>query len=86
MALAEKWVHSTSGAVTPEVGVIFDRIQVVETAKFHTLEVANGHTDNGYAVANATVGSAVAISPGLYEGKWTEVRIHSGLLRVYEAF
>lgn len=84
MALAEKWVKSTSGAVTPAEGSVFDRIQVINDTKFHTLTVETGHTDNSDLVANTTAGTADTIAPGLYEGRWTAVRIHSGLVRLYE--
>ena len=85
MAVAEKWVTSAQGKVTPAVGKVFDRIQVVEDTKFHTLTVETGHTDGGLVVANTTEGSARLIAPGLYEGRWTEVQMHSGLTRLYEA-
>ena len=84
MALAEKWVTSAEGLVTPEVGVLYDRIQVVEDTKFHTLTVQTGHTDGGAEQANTTEGSAAVIPPGVYEGKWVAVQLHSGKVRVYE--
>lgn len=86
MAVAEKWVSAAEGAVTPAVGKVFDRIDVKNDTKFHTLTVESGHTDGGLAVANATEGSATSIPPGLNEGRWTAIRIHSGLIRVYEGF
>ena len=84
MALAEKRVSAAENAVTPAKGKVFDRIQVVNHTLFHTLTVETGHTDTGLAVANTTSGSATSIPPGLYEGRWTAIRIHSGLIRVYE--
>ena len=88
MALAEKWLTSaeTTTAVAPAVGKAFIYIQVVNEAKFHTLTVETGHTDGGTAVANATAGSAVAIPPGLYEGRWVAVKLHSGMIRVYVGY
>lgn len=86
MALAAKWVSSAQNEVTPATGSkVFDRIQVIEDTKFHTLTVETGFTDNGLAIANATPASATTIAPGLYEGRWTAIKIHSGLIRVYEA-
>jgi hypothetical protein len=84
MALAEKWVSSAENPVTPVVGKCFDRIQVINDTLFHTLTVETGHTDDGLAVANSISDAATSIAPGLYEGRWTAVIIHSGLIRVYE--
>ena len=86
MALAVKWVSSAEGAVVPAAtSKVFDRIQVVNDTKFWTLTVETGFTDNGLAVANSTEASATSIPPGLYEGRWIAIRIHSGLIRLYEA-
>jgi hypothetical protein len=86
MALKAKWVSSAQNEVTPATGSkVFDRIQVINDTKFHTLTVETGFTDDGLAVANSTDASAISIPPGLYEGRWTAIRIHSGLIRVYEA-
>ncbi len=86
MALAAKWVSSAENEVTPAAtSKVFDRIQVLTDTKFHTLTVETPFVDNGLAVANATSASATTIPPGLYEGRWTAIRIHSGLIRLYEA-
>ena len=84
MAVAEKWVTSAEGLVTPAVGSVFDMIYVAEDAKFRVLTVETGHTDGGLAVANTTEGAARTIAPGLYQGRWTAVHLHSGFIRLYE--
>jgi len=84
MALAAKWVSAAEGKVTPVKGKVFDRIDVKNDTKFHILTVEIGYTDGGLAVANTTPASATTIPPGLNEGRWTPIRIHSGLIRVYE--
>lgn len=88
MAVAEKTLTSaeTTTAVGTAVGIVFDRIQVMTDAKFHTLTIAPGHIDGGKAWANETEGSALSVPPGLYEGRWTAIKLHSGTIRVYEGF
>ena len=87
MALKAKWVSSAQNEVTPATGSkVFDRIQVINDTKFHTLTVETGFTDDGLAVANANEVSATSIAPGLYEGRWVAIKIHSGLIRLYEGF
>ena len=87
MALGGRWVSSAENKITPATGAkAFDRIQILTDTKFHTLTVETGYNDGGLAVANTTAGSATLIPAGtLLEGRWTEIQIHSGLIRVYEA-
>ena len=88
MALAAKMVSNAEGEVTPAAtSKVFDRIHCMQDTKFKTLTSESSFTDDGFAVANENEGSATTVPQGWFmEGRWTAIELHSGLIRVYEAF
>lgn len=76
-------VRAADGLVSAPTGFVIAKIHALNDTKFHTITpvVAASMTNSP---ANTTAGSAETIPAGiLFEGRYSAVRIHSGLVMLY---
>lgn len=76
-------VRAENGLVSAPTGFVIEKIHCLNDTKFHTITAAVAATETRSA-ANSTEASAETIPAGIVqEGRFSAVRIHSGLVRLY---
>ena len=76
-------ISAAADPTAPPTGYVFTRLYILTDTKFHTLTAAANFSETN-TLANTTAGSATTISMGLLiEGRFTAVKIHSGLVRAH---
>lgn len=76
-------IRAADGAVSAPTGYVFTKLHPAHDTKFHTITPVVAASETG-TFANTTEASAEIIPQGyLIEGRFSTVRIHSGLVRAY---